>query len=347
VVTLRSLADQLGVHPSTVSRVLNDDPDVRISDATRAQILSLAAASGYRPNRLARALRMRRTNIVGMVIPDITNPLFASLFRSSEAAAANLGQHVILCDTDDNASTLGRELVALSDGHVDGLIIAAAQAEEPGLDLLRGRNVPFVHLLRYRDDPRDTWVAPDDEAGARLAVAHLAELGHRRFALVGGSGRVSRGANRMGGFTEAVAAVGGSFETWFPPSGGLDELAGEQFLAHFLAQPDTTRPTAVVAANDLTAIGIIVAARRAGLRIPGDLSVIGSDDIGTSRYLEPPLTSIQLPMRELGAQAVELLRQEMQRPPEAPAAPTHLLLPVSLVVRASTGPAGGLVGGRP
>src|SRR4051812_30157278 len=93
-VTLRWLADELGVHPSTVSRVLNDDPTVRISDATRAQIVNLATASGYRPNRLARALRMRRTNIVGMVIPDITNPLFASLFRACEAAAASHGQHV-------------------------------------------------------------------------------------------------------------------------------------------------------------------------------------------------------------------------------------------------------------
>jgi LacI family transcriptional regulator len=288
---------------------------------------------------------MRRTNMVGMVIPDITNPLFASLFRSSEAAAANMGQHVILCDTDDNASMLERELIALSDGHVDGLILAAAQAEEPGLDVLRSRNVPFVHLLRYRHDPRDTWVAPDDEVGARLAVAHLAELGHRRFALVGGSGRVSRGANRRRGFMEAVAAAGGSSEAWFPPSGGLDELAGEAFLAHYLTEPANLRPTAVLAANDLTAIGIVVATRRAGLRIPGDLSIVGSDDIGTSRYLDPPLTSIQLPMHELGAQAVALLREQMQRSAEAPPEPKHVLLPVSLVVRASTGPVGGPAAG--
>jgi LacI family transcriptional regulator len=301
-VTLRSLADQLGVHPSTVSRVLNDDPSVRISEATRAQIVSLAAASGYRPNRLARALRMHRTNIVGMVIPDITNPLFASLFRAAEAAAAARSQHVILCDTDDNASTLERELTALSDGHVDGLLIAASQVDEPGLDLLRGRNVPFVQVLRYRAVAGDTWVAPDDAEGARLAIAHLAALGHRRVALVGGSGRISRGANRRRGFVEAVTAAGGTYQAWFPPSGGLDELAGEAFLAHFLAEPDALRPTAVLAANDLTAIGIIAAARRAGLRIPRDLSVIGSDDIGTSRYLDPPLTSIRLPMRELVGQ---------------------------------------------
>jgi DNA-binding LacI/PurR family transcriptional regulator len=321
--------------------VLNDDPSVRISEATRSQIVSLAAASGYRPNRLARALRIHRTNIVGMVIPDITNPLFSSLFRAAETAAAIRVQHVILCDTDDNASTLERELAALSDGHVDGLIIAASQIEEPALDLLRGRNVPFVHLLRYRDEARDTWVAPDDAEGALLAVAHLAELGHRRFALAGGSGRVSRGANRRRGFVEAVAAAGGTYEAWFPLSGGLDELAGEEFMAHFLTEPADLRPTAVLAANDLTAIGIIAAARRAGLRIPGDLSVVGSDDIGTSRYLDPPLTSIQLPMRELGSQAVELLREKLQHPPDGPSTPTHLLLPVQLVVRASTGPVGG------
>jgi LacI family transcriptional regulator len=340
VVTLRSLAEQLGVHPSTVSRVLNEDPSIRISEATRAQILSLAAESGYRPNRLARALRMQRTNLVGFVIPDISNPLFASLFRAAEAAASAQGQHVILCDTDDNAGTLERELRALSEGHVDGVIIAAAQVEEPALDLLRARSLPFVQLLRYRNAPSDSWVAPDDAGGARLAVAHLAALGHRRFALVGGSGRVSRGANRRRGFVEAVTAVGGSYEEWFPPAGGLDELAGEEFAAHLLAQPGKLRPTAVVAANDLTAIGIIAAVRRAGLRVPDDLSVVGSDDIGTSRYLDPPLTSVQLPLAELGRRAVDLLGVAMQRQSLIDSGPTQILLPVQLAVRGSTGSVG-------
>lgn len=337
-VTLRELANHLGVHPSTVSRVLNGDPQVRISDATRARILELATETNYRPNRLARSLKLQRTGIIGMLIPDITNPLFAALFQAVEAAAAAASYHVILCNTDESAIRLERHLETLSEGHVDGLVIATATVTDDVVEAVRARGLPYVLVHRRRDAPDDSFLVPDDELGARLAVEHLASLGHRRIALVGGSGRVSRGAARAAGFAAAIAAYGGVGFTWFPESGGIDETAGEQAFLHFQSQPPPERPTAYFAANDLAAMGIIAAARGAGLDVPRDLSVVGCDDIPAGRYINPPLTTIRLPLRDMGNRAIAVLLRKLDQPAAGNSSPTREVLPVELIPRGSTAP---------
>ncbi len=341
-VTLRQLASHIGVHPSTVSRVLNGDPQVRISDATRARILELAAETNYRPNRLARSLKLQRTGIIGMLIPDITNPLFAALFQAVEAAAAAASYHVILCNTDESAVRLRRHLETLCEGHVDGLAIATATMADDVVEMVRARGLPYVLVHRRRAASDDSFLVPDDEQGARLAVEHLASLGHRRIALVGGSGRVSRGAARAAGFAAAIEARGGVGLTWFPEPGGIDESAGEHGFLHFQSRPPAERPTAYFAANDLAAMGIIAAARRMGLDVPRDLSVIGCDDVPAGRYIDPPLTTIRLPLREMGNRAIAVLLQQLAGPASGNRAPTREVLPVELVVRASTAPPPGI-----
>ena len=337
-ITLRELASRVGVHPSTVSRVVNGDPTVRISDATRSRILELAAETNYRPNRLARSLKLQRTGIIGMVIPDITNPLFAALFQAVEAAAAASSYHVILCNTDESAERLEWHLATLSEGHVDGLVITTATVVDPVVDAVHASGLPYVLLHRRRDAAEDSFLVPDDQQAARLAVEHLAGLGHRRIALVGGSGRVSRGAARAAGFTAAVEACGGTPYTWFPDPGGIDEQAGEQAFAHFQTFPPAERPTGYFAANDLAAMGIIAAARRAGLDVPRDVSVVGCDDVPASRYVDPALTTIRLPLRELGERAIDVLLQQLGGATSTDHSPTREVLGVELVVRASTGP---------
>ncbi len=337
-VTLRELARQIGVNPSTVSRVLNRDPSVRISDATRARIVDLAAALDYRPNRLARSLKLQRTHIVGMLIPDVTNPHFSALFRAVEDTAGAAGYQVILGNTDDAAERAARQVEALSAGHVDGLLIATARRDDPLVAGLRDRRLPYVLLNRRRDDPADVAVVPDDAQGAHLAVEHLLHLGHRRIAHVAGSAEVSRSAARLRGFQEALAAAGCSDEGWIATAGSLDETAGELGLARLLTLPPAERPTAVFAGNDLAAVGVLRAARRVGLRVPGDLAVIGSDDLPAGRYVEPALTTIRVPVQEMGRLATELLLGQIEGGGAPGLTPTQVVLPVELIVRGSTGP---------
>jgi LacI family transcriptional regulator len=338
-VTLRALAEQVGVDPSTVSRVLNHDPSVRISAATRARILEAATASGYRPNRLARSLKLQRTGIVGMLIPDVTNPLFSALFRAVDDAASAAGYHVILCNTDDSEPRLRQQLDALSEGHVDGLLVATARRGDGALDALRERGVPYVLVNRHRDAPDESWVVPDDRQAAHQAIAHLVGLGHRRIAHVAGAADVSRSAARLAGFRAAMAAAGCPDETWLAAAGDLDETAGEVALARLLALPPAQRPTAVFAANDQAALGVVAAARRAGLHVPDDLSVVGSDDIPAGRYASPPITTIHVPVQDMGRLATELLVRQLRAPASAATPPTQRVLPVALVVRGSTAPA--------
>jgi LacI family transcriptional regulator len=335
-VTLRELARRAGVNPSTVSRVLNRDPGVRISAATRARILDVAATTGYRPNRLARSLKLQRTYIVGMLIPDVTNPVFSALFRAVDDAATAARYHVILCNTDDTVRRLAEHLDTLSEGHVDGLLVATARRDDPVLDTLRARRLPYVLVHRRRDDASDSWIVPDDRQAAHLVVEHLRRLGHRRIAHVAGSAAVSRSMARRDGFQEALAAAGLGEGVCVAAAGDVAETAGELALAQLLTLPAERRPTAVFAANDLAALGVLSAAQRVGLRVPTDLSVVGSDDIPAARYAGPGLTTVHLPVQEMGRLATELLIRQLRGDVPSDAPPTQVTLPVELVVRGST-----------
>jgi LacI family transcriptional regulator len=335
-ITLRELAKRLGVNPSTVSRVLNRDPNVRISEASRARILDLALATGYRPNRLARSLKLRRTQVIAMLIPDITNPLFSALFREVDNIAGRAGYHVILCNTGDSPRRLEQQLGTLSEGHVDGMLVATALLDDPVIEAFRMRRMPYVLISRRRSDPTDPYVVPDDRAGTRLAVLHLAALGHTRIACVSGSQQASRTAERLGGYRTALAELGLSENIWFAPVGGLDEASGEKALTDLLAGPSENRPTAIFAANDLGAIGVIKAARELGMRVPQDLSVIGCDDLPFSQYVEPPLTTLHYPCSEIGRAGMDLLIRQLSNEPISSQDERQIVLPLELIVRRST-----------
>jgi LacI family transcriptional regulator len=336
---LRDLARQAGVHPSTVSRVLNGDPAVRVSESTRSNLLRLAAATGYRPNRLARSLKMQRTHIVGMLIPDVANPVFATLLRAVEDAAAAAGYNVILCNTDDNPARLEAHLRTLGEGHVDGLLIATAHFRDAAVALLRHR-MAYVLVNRHRGDPEDDYVVPDDRRGAQLAVDHLVGLGHRRIAHIAAAPDISTAAGRVEGFRAAMAGHGLSPRGDLVVEGGLTEAAGERAMRRLLALPAERRPTAVFAVNDLAALGAIAAARDAGLRVPDDLSVVGYNDLFPAGRARPALTTVRVPLQEMGRRAAELLFDRLDGAVDA-ATPAHVVLPVELVVRASTAPPGG------
>jgi LacI family transcriptional regulator len=333
-VTLRELAREVGVSPSTVSRVLNRDPNVRVSATSRSRILDLAAAKGYRPNRLARSLKLQRTNVIGMLIPDITNPLFSALFRAVDEVASAAGYHVILCNTGDSGVRLQQHLEALSEGHVDGLLIATARRSDPVIETLRVRRLPYILVSRRSDSSAEAWVIPDDRRGAHLAVKHLVQLGHRRIAHIAGFMEVSRSSDRLEGYREAMDSFNLEPLVWLTPAAGLDEAAGEMGLKELLKS--STRPTAIFTANDLAAVGVIAHARQLGLAVPRDLSVIGCDDIPMSKHIEPALTTVRYPFEAVGQLATGYLIRHIAGEAREDESPPQIALPLELIVRQST-----------
>ncbi len=335
-VKLRDLARQVGVHPSTVSRVLSGDPTARLSESTRHRIVELARTTGYRPNRLGRSLKMQRTRILGMLIPDITNPFFSVLFRAVEDVAGAAGYNVILCNTDDSAARLDQHLRVLGEGHVDGLLVATAHRQDHAIDDLRARGTACVLVNRRRDDPDDSWVVSDDRGGARAAVAHLARLGHRRIAHIAGSLEISTTSERRAGFEEGMAGHGLPVDPRLVVAGGLVEEAGEKGMEELLRLPPAERPTAIFVANDFAALGAMAAARRAGMRVPEDVSIVGFNDSPLASYSQPPLTTLRVALVDMGRIAAELLIARLGGESGAAEIPAHISLPVQLVARGST-----------
>src|SRR6267143_2003186 len=195
--TLKELAARAKVHPSTISRIFNQDPRLRVAPATRARIETLLRETEYRPNGVARGLKLRQTLALAVVIPDITNPFFAALFRGVEDGASPRGYNVLLCNTDGSPERQRSHIQSLHARRVDGVILASSFLKDPTVRWLRQQRVPYVLVNRYSDQPHDPFVGSDDVVGGRIATAHLADLGHRRIGHLAGPATVSTGVLRQ------------------------------------------------------------------------------------------------------------------------------------------------------
>ena len=334
--TLKDLARLAGVHPSTVARVLNDDPQQRVSEEVRTRILALAREQGYQPNHLARSLRTKRSFVVGTVIPDIANPFFAILFRGIEDAMAARGYSVIMANTDDELAREQNSIAMLRGRQVDGLLIATARREDPTIKALTAGGFPFVMVNRHTDPLAGNTVVPDDYAGAATAVEHLIDLGHRRIAHISGSDEMSTGHTRARGYVETMQRRRLPVDPDLIVRGSFREPGGYEATRQLLTldQP----PTAIFAVNDLAAVGAMRAIEEAGLRTPGDISIVGFNDISTVLGTTRLLTTVHLPLHEMGRVAAERLLAQIT---SGLAALEPLVMPVELVVRKSTGLAPG------
>ena len=332
--TLKELGRLAGVHASTVARVLNDDPQQRVSETVRARILALAQEYGYQPNHLARSLRMKRSFVIGTLIPDIANPFFAILFRGIEDALAASGYSVILANTDDERAREQRSIDMLRGRQVDGLILATARREDPTIAALTAAGFPFVLVNRHTDPIRGNAVVPDDYAGAVSAVEHLIALGHRRIAHISGWDEMSTGYTRRRGYIDTIQRHRLPENPELIVRGSFREAGGYEAMRRLLNLPQP--PTAVFAVNDLAAIGAMRAIEEAGLIVPHDISIVGFNDlsaaIGTTRLL----TTVRLPLHEMGRAAAERLLVQITSEVDPP---EPVMIPVELVVRQSTGPA--------
>jgi LacI family transcriptional regulator len=329
--TLKELAARARVHPSTISRVVNQDPGLRVAPATRARIEALLRETEYRPNGVARGLKLRQTLVLAVVIPDITNPFFGGLFRGIEDGAGPRGYQVLLCNTDGSSDRQRAHLHSLIARRVDGVILASAFLKDPTVRWLRHQRVPYVLVNRFSEEGLDNFVGSDDVTGARLATQHLIGLGHVRIGHLAGQSTVSTGVLRHRGFQAAMTEAGLSTSPQLQVESGFIEEGGIRGMERLLAL--RRPPTAVFAVTDAVAVGAYGVVRRSGLRIPEDVAIAGYNDIPLAGRLTPGLTTVHVPIHEFGSAAARLLLEQIE---SASGTPKQVVYAPQLVIRGST-----------
>lgn len=335
MVTLRDVARAAGVSPATASRALAQ-PE-RVSPDRRRRVARAAEELGYAPARVTGRPPGPGSRAIGLVVPDIQNPFFAGIAKGVQQRARTVGTAVVVADADEDPRLENEVLVEMA-GHVSGIVLCSSRMSDQALAALPA--VPEMVLVN-RESEHLRSVIIDNEGGIRQAVGHLHALGHRRIAYAGGQWGSWSDRERRRSLEVAAQALPdvevvqlGHFPTVF--AGGV--AAADLVPA--------SGATAVVAHNDLVALGILDRLRARGVRVPEEVSVVGFDDIPSSTHVSPTLTTVSVPLRLLGRTAVDLLLDPHHTVPDAGGAafadeqpPRTQTMPVSLVVRGSTGPA--------
>ncbi|MCR4282785.1 MAG: LacI family transcriptional regulator [Bauldia sp.] len=333
--TLKDVAEQAGVHISTVSRALNPRTRHLITPEVAAAIDRVSARLDYRPNAAASSLRTNRTRSIGVVVPDIANPVFPPIIRGIEDALASQGYLAILANTDGHLDREAKIAAMLRARGVDGLILASVEREDRAISLLAAEGLPIVTVNRRVDDPAVSSVVNDEEDGIRRILAHLVELGHRAIANIAGPQSLSTGVERYEAFEvhrRALPLAPDPALVVF--AAAFNEAEGDRCTDELLRRGAPL--SAVVCSNDRLAIGAIAALRRHGLECPRDLSVTGYNDMPLVDRLSPALTTVRIQQYEVGRAAADVLLDAIETPPER-REPRHIVRPVELVVRSSTG----------
>jgi LacI family transcriptional regulator len=332
IATLQDVAQKLGVHVSTVSRVLNPTTRSMVSERVARRILKTAEDLGYARNTLAAGLKGGRTYTVGIVIPDLTNPLFPPIVRAIERTLKSSGYIAILADTDHSAANELAMIDTLTMRRVDGLILATAFRKDDVIEKLIRQQVPFVLVNRTVENDNVTAVINDDECGIELAIDHLLDLGHKKIAYVGGPRNTSTGHGRYQAFLKISRVRGLTVDRSLTASAiAFTEEAGREAFRQILSSGEI--PTAVLTANDRLALGCYDVIHERGLSIPNDVSVTGFNNMPYVERLTPPLTTIHVPHDQLGSVAASLLLGHLENPESAP---KQVRLRPKLVVRGST-----------
>ncbi|RME49615.1 MAG: LacI family transcriptional regulator [Chloroflexi bacterium] len=311
--TIADVARLAGVSKSTVSRVLSGRAEY-MRDETRARVEQAIAELGYRPSSVARSLVSKRTLTAAMLVSDIGNPFYPEVIAGAEDVALGQGYNIFLCSTNydlERGLTFVRSLI---DKQVDGVLVMSSSVSDEWLQELAQHRIPVV-VLDW--EPQNVHgpvgvIGVDFAPGIHAAVAHLVGLGHRQLAHVSGPRHLRTSHLRQNAFLEAAAAHGLDPGDIPVVEGDLQVAGGRKALAHLLNLPRV--PTAVFAANDLMAMGIVRAARARGLRVPHDLSVIGLDNIWLAADMDPPLSTVALPRYEIGQLAMRMLFELLQQP---------------------------------
>ena len=327
--SIRDVAELAGVSVSTVSHVINETRFVR--EDTQAKVLAAMKDLGYQHNRLASSLRRKdkRTNTMGLLIPDSTNPFFAEVLRGVEDACYDAGFSVFLCNSDNDPEKEYNYIEVLIGKQIDGIVLVSAGTYGESLSLLKEKALPFVLVDRKVSGSENDSVLADNKVGGYQATKYLIELGHKRIGCIGGPSLLNPSAARVDGYKQALAEY---------------DLLDENliFRGDFRAQSGTDAsramfelenpPTAIFACNDMMALGALHAADEANLNVPNDISIVGYDDIPLASFTRPQLTTIAQPGQEMGLEAAKMLISRIDNP-NLP--PRQKLLSTLLVVRNS------------
>ncbi|OIQ80846.1 HTH-type transcriptional repressor CytR [mine drainage metagenome] len=332
-VTLTDVARVAGVHPGTVSRALNEQTENQVSQSTARRVRKVAKELGYTPNTVARGLRTNRTMTIGIIVPDLTNPIFPPMVRGIDSFLAPRGYSSLVVNTDGSDATERTLFESLLERQVDGFIVATGHNNHELMIEAHARGIHAVMVNRDATGVPFPSVTGDDSQGVFDAVAHLHELGHKRMVHLAGPVGFSTSRVRADAFMAACKKFGINGHVVDTAAYGVD--AGQKAMDEVLDK-DSQGITAVVAGNDLLALGTYHSLRSHGLQCPEDVSVVGFNDMLFANDFQPPLTTVRSPHYEMGVEAARLLLNEIAGTLPGGA---KVMLPVVLVIRGSTGAA--------
>ena len=332
--TLRDVAQRAGLSAATVSRALRGHPYVDAETRRRAE--RAAHELGYRPNALARALRVQATKTVGLIIPDIRNDFYAESATVLQGALEARGYRLILCISNGDPDHDRSYLRTLIDHRVDGIVHVPSSTTDPEELRAGDARIPLVELLRHSPQTPFDAVVSDDRDGAAALTRHLVELGHRRIAMLTGPIAFSTTRYRVDGYRAALREAGLGAEAEIILYGAYSPAAGFAQTVEALAR--RPRPTALFASGSPLTAGVLRAVAEAGIRIPAEISLVAYEDPEWYAISTPPLTCYALPLREMAQVATQRLVRAIEEPESAPPAPAILRYPGRLIVRASSAP---------
>jgi LacI family transcriptional regulator len=331
-ITIKQVADHLGVAQSSVSRALNDHPDV--SEHMRERVHRAVEELGYEPDYVAQSLRRGATKTIGFVLRDITNPLFADLVVGAGSRLASSGYSLVLMNSDRDAEQDIDHIKVLRRRRIDGLILSLQSETQPGLaELVKGLEFPIVLVDREIAGARVASVVVDNHGGMERAVRHLIGLGHRRIAFVSASLDILTTRERLRGYRAALEAHGIQEDPRLLRLKSYEQQFGYEQTLDLLASSEP--PTALIAGNIRLLIGTLAACRESSVRVGRDVSIVGCDDAELMSYVDPPISVIVRHPRQMGGLAADLLLEQI----EGGSPPRSVMVPTDYIQRASTGPA--------
>jgi len=330
--TLEDIAKMSGVSRSTVSRVINRDPNV--SEPTRRKVLDLIQKIGFQPNLAARGLAVGRTRVIGLVIPTgltsiFSDPYFPLVIQGVASACSAHGYSVMLwlAEREYEAKTINQ---VLYNGLIDGVIVASMLLDDPIIQRLSESPQPFITIGRHPTNDQLNFVDVDNRIGAYQGVSYIIHTGHRRVATITGPHNMIAGRDRSQGYQDALRARGLPLLPELVAEGEFSDISGYLAMKQLLPQ----QPDAVFVASDAMAFAAMRAIQEAGLRIPEDIAVVGFDDIPTAATSTPPLTTVRQPIQRTGSVAAEMLIERIEHPEVQQC---RIVLPTELVIRDSCG----------
>jgi LacI family transcriptional regulator len=320
-----------GVSVTVASRAINNKDE--ISPETRARVLQAAQALRYVPNSVARALILSKTKTVGVVVTDNTIPIYAQLVKGIEQTLTLHGYSLLLCSSSDCQTRAIQCIANLVSKNVDGIILAPTQTDTSDIEIIQHFQLPFVLVFRNFASIDTPFVILDNVKAGYLATRHLVEHGHRRIGHVAGPAHVSSAQGRVEGYRLALHEARLSFEPRLVAEGPYTLAGGYQAALRLLGAAE--RPSAIFAATDMQALGVVKAAKELGLRIPEDLALVGGDDLEIAEFTAPPLTTFYEPAEEMGSKAAEILLAMLGEPYRRDI--RQLIFEPRLVIRTSCG----------